>query len=82
MDDELRINAVKVLCFLRNNQLVQANGVLQKIEAKLEERIEAPNSKQFLDCLRMCLRAKSYILAGSDKEATTEIESLVKAFQG
>jgi hypothetical protein len=81
----LIIECERLQNFLENNQLVQANAIVQKLEAmlnaqllKLASKPEAIESHPYWLPFRSSMRIKRDILSGKTKEAETETSGLAR----
>jgi hypothetical protein len=70
------IELARLIAFLENNQLVQANAVCQKLEGIAQDVLAKLSTKAEDDPLwhtyKACIRTKSYVLAGKTHDALAE----------
>lgn len=73
----LLITYQRLNSFLENNQLVQANALVQKLEGMIQDAFKKETPKAIEQhplwpAFRCCLRIKSKILGGETKQAFQE----------
>jgi hypothetical protein len=77
----MAMEAVRLTAFLRNNQLVQANAIAQKLESMAQELLckdgRQLEKQDFYVPYRCALKAKASILAGKTEDALQEAEKLL-----
>ena len=84
--NSMAVDIVRIKEFLGQNQLVQANAVLQKVESRIDEAIAAESKEEdalvehhpWWKAFKSVFRAKNYVLGGKTKEALLEINSLAE----
>jgi hypothetical protein len=77
----LVIESLKLTNFLTNNQLVQANAVVQKLEAMLEKIIMSPEVKPedpYWHAYHCSVRVKNNILSGKTELALKDAVDIRK----
>lgn len=80
----LFIECERLRAFLETNQLVQANGIVTRIENILNDIIAKESGADvekhpLWNAFRASLRVKNKILSGQTREACTEMSSLREA---
>jgi len=81
----LIIEVERLRSFLENNQLVQSNAIVQKLESMLQTIVCKESNEKLLaenhplwKPFRCSVRIKREILSGNTKPAETEAESLAE----
>jgi len=76
----LVIESVKLVNFLTNNQLVQANAIIQKLEAMIQKIVMVPGSKPeehpYWHAYHCAIRIRNYVLSGNTVEALKDAKEL------
>lgn len=76
----LVIEALKLVNFLSNNQLVQANAISQKIESMLEKTVMIPGKKPeehpYWGAYHCSIRVRNYVLSGKTENALADAREL------
>ena len=79
----LAIDCQRIKHFLELNQLVQASGLVTRVESMLQDKITAESSPGGMEkhslwqAFRSSFRVKSKILSGATSDALTEAEILL-----
>jgi len=84
----LYTDAERLKSFLRQNQLVQANAIAQRLEGVFQDMLkegEMSESNRFWPMFKAALRVRSHILAGRREEGEKEavlIQTLINQTRG
>jgi hypothetical protein len=81
----LFIESQRLVCFLENNQLVQAHAIANRLEGMFQDNMKVlpnPETHRYWPMFKAVLRCKTHILCGRQKESYQEAVSIQGMLRG